>query len=124
MAYYNTINLVQGDTLPQLEIQLRDSNKAAAGTTLDPTEPTTWDPIDITSAQVFVKLRQVGSTTVIATIQCGRIAPYVEGNVYMDWGSNLSSLSGDYEGEIYIEYTAGGVQTVYDKLKFNIRDDF
>ena len=31
MAYLTTINLVQGDQLPEIEITLKDSNTAVAG---------------------------------------------------------------------------------------------
>ena len=34
MAFYETINLVKGDTLPELNLTLRDSNTAAPGYTL------------------------------------------------------------------------------------------
>ena len=35
MAYSSTLNLVTGDTLPELTFTLKDSNTAAAGKTLD-----------------------------------------------------------------------------------------
>ena len=35
MAYSETLNLVVGDTLPELNFTLKDSNTAASGTTLD-----------------------------------------------------------------------------------------
>ena len=35
MAYSSTIKLVVGDTLPELNFTLKDSNTAAAGKTLD-----------------------------------------------------------------------------------------
>jgi hypothetical protein len=37
----------------------------------------------------------------------------------------LSGDPGDYEGEIQVTFAAGaGVQTVYDVLRFRVREDF
>jgi hypothetical protein len=36
----------------------------------------------------------------------------------------LQGEAGDYEGEIEITFADGQVQTVYDLLKFKIREDF
>ena len=47
MAYSDTLNLVTGDTLPELTFTLRDSNAAASGQTLDPNNSATWAPIDV-----------------------------------------------------------------------------
>ena len=126
MAYYNTIKLVAGDDLPELDITLRDSNLAAAGTTLDITDPTTWNPIDITNVTaVRLKFREIGSTTLQATIGCTRVAPYDEGHVIMNWGlTDLDGISGDYEAEIELEYTSGKFMSVPDLLKFDVRAGF
>ena len=126
MAYYNTIKLVAGDDLPELDITLRDSNLAAAGTTLDITDPTTWNPIDITNVTaVRLKFREIGSTTLQATIGCTRVAPYDEGHVIMNWGlTDLDDISGDYEAEIELEYTSGKFMSVPDLLKFDVRAGF
>jgi hypothetical protein len=41
------------------------------------------------------------------------------------WGANdLSQSAGDYEGEIEITFSDGTKETIYDLLKFKIRDDF
>ena len=126
MAYYNTIKLVSGDDLPELDITLRDSNLAAAGVTLVATDPTTWNPIDLTNVSaVRLKFREVGSTTLKATIGCTKVAPYDEGHVIMNWGlTDLDSISGDYEAEIELEYTSGKFMSVPDLLKFDVRAGF
>jgi hypothetical protein len=36
----------------------------------------------------------------------------------------MSGSAGDYEGEIQVTFSNGGVQTVYDLLKFKMREDF
>ena len=126
MAYYNTIKLVSGDDLPELDITLRDSNLAEVGKTLDITDPSTWNPIDLTSVSaVRLKFREVGSTTLKATISCTKVAPYTEGRVIMNWGlTDLDSISGDYEGEIELEYSNGKYMSVPDLLKFDVRAGF
>jgi len=126
MAYYNTIKLVSGDDLPELDITLRDSNLAEVGKTLDITDPSTWNPIDITNVSaVRLKFREVGSTTLKATIGCTKVAPYTEGRVIMNWGlTDLDSISGDYEGEIELEYSNGKYMSVPDLLKFDVRAGF
>ncbi len=126
MAYYNTIKLVSGDDLPELDITLRDSNLAATGTTLDIIDPSTWNPIDLTNVSaVRLKFREVGSTTLKATIGCTKVAPYTDGRVIMNWGlTDLDSISGDYEAEIELEYTSGKFMSVPDLLKFDVRAGF
>lgn len=124
MAYYETIYLVQGDTLPEIQLQLKDSNTAATNAVLDPDDNTTWAPIDISDAVVRIKMRALGSTTVSSTILCIRVAPYTDGNVTFTFDNSELATAGVFEGEIEITYTNGTVQTVYDKLKFSVREQF
>jgi hypothetical protein len=126
MAYYNTIKLVSGDDLPELNITLRDSNEAATGATLDITDPSTWNPIDLTAVSaVRIKFRAVGSTTLTSTVACTLVAPLTDGIVNMSWGlTDLDGISGDYEGEIELEYSSGRFLSVPDLLKFDVRAGF
>ena len=68
MAYSSTIKLVVGDTLPELNFTLKDSNTAAAGKTLDPDDNTTWAAVNLTGSTVRFRIREVGSTSVLSTI--------------------------------------------------------
>ena len=68
MAYASTIKLVVGDTLPELNFTLKDSNTAASGATLDPEDSTTWAPIDVTGGTVKLRIREIGETTVLSII--------------------------------------------------------
>jgi hypothetical protein len=122
--YYETINLVAGDTLPELDVVLRDSNAAATGYTLDPNDPTTWQPIDLSNAVVEFKFRKIGATTLIGLpIIFTQLSG--DGHVALLFPpGTLDGLNGDYEGEIEIKYTDGKISTVRDLLKFNIRPDF
>jgi hypothetical protein len=127
MAYYETINLVAGDDKPELNFVLRDSSTAAVGSTLNPDDPSTWAPIDLTNQTVRVKFRPLGGTLENESVNvmlCGKHAPYSEGRCFMQWNpTTLDVDAGTYEGEIEIEDTSGK-QTVFDKLKFKVRDDF
>jgi hypothetical protein len=126
MAYYDTINLVQGDDLPQLEIILRDSSAAATGQTLDIGDPTTWNPIDLTNATaVRLKYRRINTVTLVDTLTFTIVSPATDGKIIVAWGATtLDDGVGDYEGEIEIQYSNGTYLTVPDKLKFSVRAGF
>ena len=123
MAYSETLNLLQGDTLPELTFTLKDSNTAASGLTLDPNNSATWSPIDVTGAQVRLRLRELGSTTVKSTLLC-TVSDGIGGKVITDFPAGTLDTAGTFEGEIEITFATGGIQTVYDLVKFKVRSDF
>ena len=123
MAYSETIQLVKGDTLPELSFIIRDSNTAATGKTLDENDSTTWAPINITGATVKLKLREIGSTTVKSTLTC-TVTDGAAGKVATDFPVPTLDTAGTFEGEIEITYQTGGIQTLFDLIKFKIRSDF
>lgn len=107
------IKLVQGDTRPALVCTITDENNNNA-------------PITLTGATVVLKFREVGSETLKATIP-GSVTNPTGGVVAFYWASVPTSLdgeAGDYEGEIEITFADGQIQTVYDPLKFKLREDF
>jgi hypothetical protein len=106
------IRLVQGDTRPSLVTTLTDSTTGAA--------------INITGATVRLKFRAAGSTSLQATL-IGSVTDGANGVVVFYWSDEPTSLNGDpgdYEGEIEITFSDTTVQTVYDLLKFKLRQDF
>ena len=123
MAYASTIKLVVGDTLPELNFTLKDSNAAATGKTLDAEDSATWAPIDITGGTVKLRVREVGETTVLSTITM-TITGASNGECKTIFPSGTWTASGTYEGEIEFTKSNGGVQTVHDLVKFVVRDDF
>ena len=123
MAYYDTINLVKGDTLPELNLTLRDSNAAASGYTLDADDPTTWAPIDLTGATAKLKFKALGATVLKSTITMTLQAPYTEGKAFMQWPVGVLDTAGTFSGEVEVTYASGAVQTVFDQLKFKVRED-
>ena len=122
------IRLVQGDTKPAIIVSLTDEVSGA--------------PIGLNTATVRMFFRALGETTILTTLTgtllAGRViedgtidssSPYdlagSGGRVQFSWGStDLVQPAGDYEGEIEITYADGAKQTVYDLLKFKLREDF
>jgi hypothetical protein len=106
------IKLVQGDTKPALVCNITDDATGVA--------------LNITGATVLLKFRAVGSTTLTATVT-GSIINGLAGQVAFFPASApemLLGAAGDYEGEIQITFADGTIQTVYDLLKFKVREDF
>ena len=106
------IKLVQGDVnRPQVQATITDEN--------------TGNIVDITGATVLLKFRKVGSTTLQDTIT-GSIPLGTDGIVIFQMSElSMAGEAGDYEGEIQVTFpSSGGVQTVYDLLKFKMRQDF
>ena len=125
MAYFETINLVQGDTKPQINFTIRDSATAVAGKTLDENDSSTWEIIDITGYSIELKFKAIDSTTVLSTINLGITAPATAGKCYLNWpDDSLDVAAGIYEGELQLTDASDKVQTVYDKLKFKVREQF
>ena len=70
MAYFETINLVQGDTKPELNFTLRDSATAIVTdpvTVLDEDDSSTWKIINITGYTIKLKFKALNSATVLFT---------------------------------------------------------
>ena len=124
MAYFETINLVQGDTKPQLNFTIRDSATAVAGKTLDEDDSSTWAIINITNYTIKLKFKALNSSTVLFTENLG-ITSAAGGTCYMIWpADSLDITAGIYEGELELTDGSSKVQTVYDKLKFKVREQF
>jgi hypothetical protein len=123
MAYSETIELVQGDRLPQLTFTLRDQNTAAAGKTLDPDDPSTWAPFNLTGGSVQLHIRIAGSSAIKETLT-GVLTDPANGVVTFVFSATTLSDEGIYEAEI--EYTnSGGLnQTIYDLVRFKVRAQF
>ena len=123
MAYSDTIKLVVGDTLPELTFNLKDSNTAASGATLDVEDSTTWAPVNLTGGSVKLRIREVGKTTVLSTITATLSAPSA-GTCTLIFPSGTWSTAGTFEGELEFTKSDGNIQTVQDLIKFKVRDDF
>ena len=123
MAYLTTIDLVQGDQLPEIEITLKDSNTAAAGLVLDDGDPETFAALDLTNGTVRMRVRVVGKTELVDTL-VGTITAPTDGKVTFLFDSDTLANSGILEGEIEFTDNGGRTQTVLDLIKFKVRSQF
>jgi hypothetical protein len=112
------ILLVQGDTRPRLVIDLADE---ATGDAMD---------VSDTGTSVVVKFRELGGQTLKATLACTKLitatnaTPGAAGRVQALWPAGALDTAGSFEGEIEITFADGTVQTVYDRLRFKVREEF
>ena len=123
MAYIDTIKLVTGDTLPDLRFELKDASQAAEGARYDENDSNTWAPIDLTDSTVRLRIREVGGVNIISTI-VGVLSSPENGVVVFPFTQDSFAASGLFEGEVEITYVDGGIQTMYDLVKFKVRSDF
>ena len=108
----DVIRLVKGDERPVIVLTLTDD--------------TTNSPIDLSlsTTVVRVKFRKAGTTTLLSTINCSKLSGGTTGQVQFNFsGGVLDVDAGMYEGEIIIDFN-GDVQTVYDTLRFTVRENF
>jgi hypothetical protein len=106
------IKLVQGDTKPALVCNITDDVTGVA--------------LNITGATVRLKFREAGALALTATVT-GVVTDGAAGQVVFYPASAPEMLQGepgDYEGEIEITFADSTVQSVYDILKFKVREDF
>lgn len=106
------IKLVQGDTFPTVRLTL--------------TDPVTGNAIYLADSTTTVQVyfRKAGSTTVLSTIPCTKVSGGATGQVQFNFASGVLDVDpGAYEGEIEINFD-GQIQTVYELLKFSVRQQF
>lgn len=106
------IKLVRNDTAPQIRVTITDEE--------------TGNPVNLSNGSVQLHFRRVGATQVLFSKQLW-INPETASNgvavVIWDAG-DLNLSAGDYEGEIEVVRSNGMRETVYDILKFKIREEF
>ena len=123
MAYSTTIKLVTGDTYPELTFNLKDSNTAATGKSLDEEDSSTWGAVNLTSGSVKLRVREVGSTTITSTLTA-TLTNASAGTCTVLFTTATFPSAGTYEGEIEYTDSNSKVQTVQDLIKFIVRSDF
>jgi hypothetical protein len=107
-----SFNYVQGDTGPQIKLTLTDDDTGTA--------------TDLTGASVTLHFRASGESTVLFSRTL-----YVNPNTaatgvaILQWqASDLNQVAGVYEGEVEIVKSTGLRETLYETLRFRIREDF
>lgn len=125
MAYSNTIPFVQGDDLPTVTAYIRDRNTAAVGAILDPDDDTTWAPVPLTGATISVAVRALGGTEILDTFPAALIDPALSRILLsIPPEAKFTRTAGLYEAEITVTFAGGMQQTIYDWVKFNVRERF
>jgi len=112
MATLETFNYVQGDTGPQLRLTFTDEDTGTA--------------TDLTGATVKMHFRAAGETTLLytKTLYINPGSP-TAGIAIVNWATgDLDQDAGTYEGEIEVTKSSGQIETIYDTIKFKIREDF
>jgi hypothetical protein len=109
-----TFKYVQGDTGPQLRLTLTDEDTGTA--------------TDLTGATVKLHFKAAGEDTVLfsKTLYVNPApAESVKGIAIVNWAvGELDQPAGAYKGEIEVVRASGVRETLYDLLKFKIREDF
>ena len=108
----DVIRLVQGDTKPDIALTLTDES--------------TGLPIDLSAETtvVRVKFKASGSETLLSTITCTKIDA-VNGRIEFNFAGGVLDVDpGMYEGEIEIDYDGSATQTVFEVLRFRVRQQF
>jgi hypothetical protein len=102
--------LVSGDTAAAIVADITKNNTNTA------------EPLD--SATTVLKVRLRGSDTVLFTVT-GENGDLANGNVLFPMGDNMTGLAGGfYEGEIEVTYADASIQSVYEVIRIQVRDDF
>ena len=122
-TYSDTIFLVKGDTFPNMQFTLKDSNSPVDENTTLTSDPATWKPIDLTNCSVVLKVKPEGATTFTELLLS--MVEASEGKVALIESKEVIANSGVILGEIEITNAGtGAITTVYEQLKFIVRDDF
>jgi hypothetical protein len=108
----STINLVQGDTGPQIKVTLTRSD--------------TGNAQDVTGATIKLRFRKKRTTTVLATLTNTSTAlEQADGICLFTFAAgDLDVDEGYYEGEVEVVFSSGTRETVYEILDFYVREDF
>jgi len=108
----STINLVQGDTGPQIKVTVTREDTGAA--------------VDLTDATVRLKVRKRGASSLAFTlINVNASDTLADGvAVFAFAEGDLDVEPGNYEGEIEVTLVDESVETIYETLAFFVREDF
>ena len=108
-----SILLVQGDTRPQIQVTISRSNST--------------EVVDLRTASTVLRFRKEDTTTVLTTLTAITADPdsLAEGICVFQFGDgDLDIDPGDYEGEVEVTYADGAKETVFEVIKFIVREDF
>lgn len=108
----STINLVQGDTGPQIKVTVTREDTGAV--------------VDMSGATVRLKVRKRGASALSFTLTSTDIGDNLLNGIAI-FAFNEGDLDvdpGNYQGEIEITFDDSTVETIYETLDFFVREDF
>ena len=108
-----TIYLVQGDSGSQIKATLTRDDSGAA--------------INLTDATVKLKFKKKNTTTVLSTLTSivSSSDDLLAGSAVFEFNSSDLDISpGAYVAEIFIEFDSGDIETVYEELDIQVREDY
>lgn len=107
-----TFRYVRGDTGPQIKLTLTEEDTGAL--------------VDLTGATVTLHFRAAGEDNVLFSRQFLISQDTADnGEAVLQWEvGDLDVEAGTYEGEVEVVRASGLRETLYDRLKFRIREDF
>tara|TARA_R100000426_G_C4816448_1_gene108630 strand:- start:862 stop:1194 length:333 start_codon:yes stop_codon:yes gene_type:complete len=107
-----TLFLVQGDTGPQVQVNLTRADTGSA--------------VDCSGSTCTMKVRARGSDSTLFTLTAANSGTnFQNGILTFAFGNNLASIdAGTYEGEVNVVFSDGSIETVFEVVDFVVRDDF
>ena len=108
----STINLVQGDTGPQIKVTI--------------TREDTGEVVDMSGGTVRLKVRKRGASTLSFTLTATDVGQNLQEGIAIFAFSegDLDIDPGNYQGEIEITFSDSSIETIYETLDFFVREDF
>lgn len=108
-----TIYLVQGDTGPQIQINV--------------TREDTGTAVDVSGGSAALKVRKKGASALAFTLTASDVGDNLQDGILyfsLDGGQLATIAAGSYEGELELTLGDSTVETVYEKVDIVIREDF
>ena len=106
------INLVQGDTGPQIKVTLTRSDTNLAE--------------DVSDATIKMHFRKQDTTSVLFSLT-NQSTPEQQAlgvSIFVFSAGQLDVDAGYYEGEVAVVFQSGTRETVYEVVEFYVREDF
>lgn len=105
------IKLVRNDNRPEITLTIQDQ--------------VTGSPVNLSGATEVVHFRKTGTSAVLASLACTHVTDGTDGKTRFKFtGTALDVDAGTYEGEIEITHSDGDKETVFELLKFRVREEF
>jgi hypothetical protein len=91
------------------------------------TRDNTGLPVDLTGATALLKFRRVGTSTILFTltnISDDQVDLEAGQAVFQFSAANLDLPGGLYEAEVEVTFLNSNIETIYEIIDFQVRDDF